>query len=421
MYRLVATKSDLQNLSVVSGTLVDCKELKTTYKFNQVASGYTVNDVTVIQSSVVLTGKWIGIAGRNVYDPTADSGGSVKSNKSSRPTDFTGVTLSQLRARSSFEGETVYCKELKTTYQYFSNFSNVAVDGTAVIDSTVSPSARWVAVSGKFTYVSVENYYIHGSPGDSLIAPPYNITLPTSVSSQLQNPILVFYQEFPKGAGYTGSYTLTGIDNGSLSAPFATGQIVTAKPVTVVFPDGKAVYDNLFPRTSSHRITASVDMSGLVTLSAPPYSGYSQPIRIYFFYSLASNEILYSYVRDDIVTDIESAVTLFSTEVNMENTLSLLPGSVTTLEDAINHLQTQINSLGGAIATREKFTTTLGQTVFNLLHTPVSIYDGFEVEFRGTELVEGDDFTVSGSTVTLVPGWGSIIQAGDKIVISYKY
>ena len=130
---------------------------------------------------------------------------------------------------------------------------------------------------------------------------------------------------------------------------------------------------------------------------------------------------MYSYTRDDIVSDIEASNNLFATDVQVENALSLFPGSVLNIEQALNHLQTQINSLGGTIATREKFTTAPGQTVFNLTNTPISIFDGFEVEYNGTELVEGDDFTVAGNVVTLSAGWSTLIQAGDKIVISYKY
>lgn len=427
MYRQVTTKAELQALAVRSGVVVDCREVKTSYKFFQNAPGYTVNSITVIQSDVYPTGRWVGIAGRNVYDPTADSNGSVKSNRSNRPVNFTASTLQEVVNRQSIEGEVVYCRELRTSFQFFSNFPFIPVDGTTVLPSVVSTSARWVGVSGSYVYTSVQNYTTgSGTSGVTIseplpIAPPLNVVISNPVSSQLQNPILVFYQDFPKGAGYSNSYTLTGVDNAVLSTPFNPAQIVTVKPVTIVFPNGKPVYDNLFPRTQAHRITASVNSSGQVTLSSTPYSGYSQDIRIYFFYSLTSNETVYSYTRDDIVSDIEASNNLFAVDVQVENSLSLFPGTVTNIEEALNHLQTQINLLSGSIATREKFTTTPGQTVFNLLHTPISIFDGFEVEYNGTELVEGDDFTVSGSVVTLTAGWSTLIQAGDKIVISYKY
>lgn len=427
MYRQVTTKAELQSLAVRSGVIVDCREVKTSYKFFQNSPGYTVNGITVIQSSVYPSGRWVGIAGRNVYDPTADSNGSVKSNGSNRQINYTATTAQEVVNRQSIEGEVVYCRELKTSFQFFSNFPFIPIDNTTVLSSTVSSSARWVGVSGNYVYTSVQNYTTGAGSGSVTIseplpvAPPLNVVISNSVSSQLQNPILVFYQDFPKGAGYSNSYTLTGVDNAVLSTAFNPAQIVTIKPVTVVFPDGKPVYDNLFPRTQAHRISAIVNLSGQVTLSSTPYSGYTQDIRIYFFYSLTSNETVYSYTRDDIVSDIEASNNLFATDVQVENALSLFPGSVLNIEQALNHLQTQINSLGGTIATREKFTTAPGQTVFNLTNTPISIFDGFEVEYNGTELVEGDDFTVAGNVVTLSAGWSTLIQAGDKIVISYKY
>lgn len=427
MYKQVVSKAELKSLPARTGVIVDCRELKTSYKFFQNSPTYTVNDITVIGSSLYPNGRWVGIAGRNIYDPTADPNGSVKPSIYNRRLPITLTSVQEVINRSAIEGEIVYCQELKTSFQFFSNFSFIPVDNITVLSSIVSASSRWVGISGNYTYTSIQNYTTgRGSYGtlpseEISIAPPLNAVVSNSVSSQLQNPILVFYQDFPKGTGYSNTYTLTGIDNAVLSLPFNPAQIVTIKPVTVVFPDGTPVYDNFFPRTKSHRISATVDSSGLVTLSSTPYSGYTEDIRIYFFYALTSNESVHSYFRDDIISDIESSNNLFSTDINIENSLNLFPGSVVNIEQALNHLQTQINTLTSFTVTREKFTATLGQTVFTLTHTPISIFDGFEVEYNGTELVEGDDFIVSGNTVTLTAGWSTLIQAGDKIVISYKY
>jgi hypothetical protein len=269
-----------------------------------------------------------------------------------------------------------------------------------------------------FVFTSIENYITEGG----LSAPALNTAGNVSVSEQLKNPILIFYQEFVKGGGYTSTYQLTDIDNGVLSLPFSASQIVTLKPVQVVFPDGKPVYDNLFPRTQSHRITATVDNTGLVTLSNPPYSGYSQNIRIYFFYSLVANETLYSYTPDDIVSDLELSHLNFAQDIKITNGSSLFSPTILDVEAALNDLKQQLNSMvSQGIAMRERFIAANGQVLFTLAHIPLSTVDDFEVEFNGTELVEVDDFTVSGNQVTLNGSWASSIIAGDKIVISYRY
>ena len=114
-------------------------------------------------------------------------------------------------------------------------------------------------------------------------------------------------QDFVKGAGYQATYNITQSQNGILSKPFSTAKIQTLLPVEVTFPNGRPVYDNLFPRTESHRITATINAAGIATLSGAPWSGYTQPLRIHYMYKMDPDETCASYVHEDIIVTSEFA------------------------------------------------------------------------------------------------------------------
>lgn len=131
------------------------------------------------------------------------------------------------------------------------------------------------------------------------------LALASPFVGQLSPRIVTVRQDFAKGGGYGLNYTLTDTDNGTLSMAWSAAKIQTGLPVEVTFPNGRPVYDNLFPRTQSHRITATVDGTGLVTLSALPYAGYSADIRIHYYYKISNNESLANWVKEDIITTPE--------------------------------------------------------------------------------------------------------------------
>lgn len=71
----------------------------------------------------------------------------------------------------------------------------------------------------------------------------------------------------------------------------------------------------------------------------------------------------------------------------------------------------------GEIWAQDTPTPTNGQTVFTLSQTPKAL--GVQILVNGESLINGYDFTVSGTTVTLLSGLGFSLSATDKVQFRY--
>lgn len=159
-------------------------------------------------------------------------------------------------------------------------------------------------------------------------------------NAPLPTPTIVpVYQTVTKGAGYQNTYQLTEISNGSLSNAFDVTKVEILRPVEVVFANGKPVYDNLFPRTKSHRITGTVDNTGLVTLSGTPYSGYSADIQIHFYYKLTSAAAISNYYYNDILTTPEVDTDTYASDIPIYDLANNF--TATDVEGALVELNTK--------------------------------------------------------------------------------
>lgn len=62
-------------------------------------------------------------------------------------------TVSSLQSFAGLNNQEVYCEEYKTRYRFYVNGESYYVNGKSVLSSTTGVNARWVGVSGKYTYV----------------------------------------------------------------------------------------------------------------------------------------------------------------------------------------------------------------------------------------------------------------------------
>lgn len=335
------TRIQLNAAVAYEGATALCVEMdNSVYEFRVNAPAYEINNASVLATGAGGNSRWVGVSGRGKYN-------SHRNLLKAKP-DMTVSRLSDLKALTASENIQVFCVDTETIYNYYHSLPNVPINGLSVVDVNSSSVARWIGIYGVYTYVNLDNinfieieFEESGGGGGISINEPY----------------LVFYQEFPWNAGNT--YTVTGVANGVLGLPFDTNKIAVSKLVSVVLPNGNPVYDNLFPRTKAHLVTGSINNSGVVTLSAVPYNGYTA-IRIYFYYEITSNEIISAYYRDDIVTSMEASVLEFARDVQIENNLSLFAPSITNVEDALNNLRSDLNGGGSGTVTNVTVTTANG-------------------------------------------------------------
>lgn len=108
---------------------------------------------------------------------------------------------------------------------------------------------------------------------------------------------------------------------------------------------------------------------------------------------------------------------------------SFVSGLVTTLDTRVDTLETTVTALETVLATnsiREQFTMTTGQSTVALSKTPVLDTD---LVFLNGKLLHKDgvpagfsgEYTVSGSTLTLVSTFAATILAGDKLAMTYSF
>lgn len=89
-------------------------------------------------------------------------------------------SISDLQALNGYEGLLVLCKSTNTIYRYYSNLSNLMVNGISVLSTSAGGNTRWVGISGKYQhkkisfYASIDKYLSVNSISDLISLGAYN-------------------------------------------------------------------------------------------------------------------------------------------------------------------------------------------------------------------------------------------------------
>lgn len=101
---------------------------------------------------------------------------------------------------------------------------------------------------------------------------------------------------------------------------------------------------------------------------------------------------------------------------------------ITTLDARVSTLETQVAALNGVqrlVSIREQFTLTAGQSIISLSQVPeldseLLFLNGMALAKSGIPVGYSADYSLSGSTITLVNELALQIQAGDVLVVTYR-
>jgi hypothetical protein len=251
---------------------------------------------------------------------------------------------------------------------------------------------------------------------------------------------IVFCEEFT-GNGVSSTAQLDGsITNGQfISGGWSTIEVANTLPAYITDLNGKPIYNssNIFTRT---RISVSnINSSGLVTLSGIPLN--SQQYKVWYFYSLSSDDRLDNYYRDDFVAGMEEEIssTVLGSQVFINTAAfnGILNGTHTTAQSAFDaiddhlhpqytllttaaaisgDLQDQIDLLNGATITSSGGSILVAQNGLNfnleVASAPVSNHNDLLELQGGTSgqyyhLTATEYASISGSSGSYVPYTGA--------------
>lgn len=187
---------------------------------------------------------------------------------------------------------------------------------------------------------------------------------------------IVFNEEFT-GNGVATTATLSGaIENGSfISGGWAAIEVANTLPAYVTDLNGKPIYNSSNIFTRSRISVTSISPAGLVTLSHAPLNG--QQYKVWYFYSLSSDDRLADYYRDDFVAGMEEEIssTVLATQVQLNTAAfnGILNGSHTTAQSAFDAIDDHVHSQYTLLTTTASISSDLQFQIDNISAGTTSI------------------------------------------------
>jgi hypothetical protein len=139
------------------------------------------------------------------------------------------------------------------------------------------------------------------------------------------------------------------------------------------------------------------------------------------WYPLQSGQKLSAKLFNELVEAIQDG-SIFTSVSFVSTLVTTLESRIATLEAQIAILQDyqQLNSI------REQFSLTLGQGTIILNQVPILdsemlFVNGMALAKTGVPIGLSADYTVSGNTINLTTELALQIQAGDILVVTYRY
>ena len=131
-------------------------------------------------------------------------------------------------------------------------------------------------------------------------------------------PPVVFKENFT-GNGTDQTFTLTGaIQNATWkNGAWDIKKVLITKAASITNSSGGALYDSAIPLYRDRISVVSISAAGLVTLD---YIPRAEAFSIYYWYQPARNDLLDTYIRDDIVSAAESSDPSLANAVQTDTT-----------------------------------------------------------------------------------------------------
>lgn len=139
------------------------------------------------------------------------------------------------------------------------------------------------------------------------------------------------------------------------------------------------------------------------------------------FYPWQTGQVVKAEDLNELVEAIQNGSIFLNTTFITEQ-LNTNDSRITGLEDRVSYLET----LQGLISIREQFVMTTGQALVNLskvpsLDTELISLNGLSLSKTGVPVGFSGDYSLSGSTLNFNVELSSQIEAGDILVVTYRY
>ena len=139
------------------------------------------------------------------------------------------------------------------------------------------------------------------------------------------------------------------------------------------------------------------------------------------FYPFEEGQVLTSSDLNQLVESIQNG-TIFLNTTYISEQLATNSSRMSSLEARVEHLE----SMQSYLAIREQFVLAAGQAIIPLVHTPILdtelvFLNGVSQSRSGIPASFIGDYSLAGSTLTLSSEVASQVEAGDILIVHYRY
>jgi len=203
-------------------------------------------------------------------------------------------------------------------------------------------------------------------------------------------PPVVFKENFT-GNGTDKTFTLSGVIQNATwkNGAWDIKKVLITKASSITNSSGKALYDSAVYLYRDRISVVSISAAGLVTLD---YIPRAEAFSIYYWYQPARNDILDTYIRDDIVSAAEAsepglANAVYTDTTNFGKNLSSADDTVQKALDKLDDLTVSGGHTQGTDTTLGAMTSDVNMNTHKLtgLTVPVNAADSIRATAKITE------------------------------------